>query len=39
MTLTVNYTPPAVNNSGGIIYNNFDKDVVAINSSNSNKVF
>jgi hypothetical protein len=34
-TLTVNYTPPATNNSGGIIYNNFDKDVVAINSSNS----
>ena len=33
--LTVNYTPPATNNSGGIIYNNFDKDVVAINSSNS----
>ena len=33
--LTVNYAPPVVNNSGGIIYNNFDRDTVGTNSSNT----
>lgn len=32
-TLTVNYTPPASLITGGIIYNNFTKDVVAINTA------
>ena len=32
-TLTVNYTPPASLITGGIIYNNFDEDVVAINTA------
>jgi hypothetical protein len=32
-TLTVNYTPPASLVTGGIIYNNFDEDVVAINTA------
>lgn len=31
--LTVNYTPPATNNSGGIIYNNFYKNVIPINTA------
>ncbi len=32
-TLTVNYTPPTPQVTGGIIYNNFDEDVVAINTA------
>jgi len=32
-TLTVNYSPPAQVVAGGIIYNNFTKDVVAINTA------
>lgn len=31
--LIVNYTPPASLITGGIIYNNFDEDVVAINTA------